>query len=139
LRRERPQTDEACCRASPTTPARSAAGPQDRARAAWDCECRVAARTDCPSFPSRTARADRAHEARRDQDQVFEIPGFEIQETGDNRKDRADRQRFPASTGLQSQRGRNIDSLYVLSKIAASRHWPVHNSLTGSTISRLWP
>jgi hypothetical protein len=70
--------DEACGRASLTTPARSAAGPQDRARAAWDCECRVAARADCPSFPSRTARARRAREARRDQDQVVEIPGFEI-------------------------------------------------------------
>jgi len=103
-------TDEACGRASPTTPARSAAGRRDRVPGAWDCECRVAARADCPSFPSRTARARRAREARRDQDQVVEIPGFEIQETGDNRKDRADRQRFPASTGLQSQRGRNIYS-----------------------------
>ena len=102
-------TDEACDRADPTTPPRSVAGRTRR----FGLGCRVDGGADCPSFPSRTARARRVREARRDQDQVIEIPRFEIQETGDNRKDRADRQRFPASTGLQGQRGQHVGSLHV--------------------------
>ncbi len=48
-------------------PVRSAAGLKDRARAAWDWECHVAVPADCPSFPSQSARALRAHEAEMDQ------------------------------------------------------------------------
>jgi hypothetical protein len=41
------------------------------ARAAWDWECHVAVPADCPSFPSQSARALRAHEAEIDQAQVI--------------------------------------------------------------------
>jgi hypothetical protein len=44
---------------------------------------------------------NRPREAKRDQDQVVEIPGFPRRKIGDNRKAKADRQRFPASAGLQ--------------------------------------
>ena len=89
---------------------RSAAEPQDRARAAWDWECRAAGRADCRSFPSQTARARRAREAERDQAQVIEIPGIEAWNTGDYRTRQADRQRFPASAVLQGKRTEHVGS-----------------------------
>jgi hypothetical protein len=93
-------TDEACGRSGPTVPARSAAGRQDRARGASGWGCRAAAPRDCRSFPWRSARARRAREAKRDQGQVVEIPGFQAWETGHNRSAKAGRRRFPASGGL---------------------------------------
>jgi hypothetical protein len=39
----------------------------------------------------------RAREAKMDQDQVVEIPGVRVRETGDSRRAKADRQGFPAS------------------------------------------
>jgi hypothetical protein len=69
-----------------------------------------------------------------DHDQVVEISGFQFQKTGDNRKPKADRQQFPASAGLQSQRGRNIDSWYVLSKAPV---WhPTWINWQGSALAR---
>ena len=106
-------TDEACGRSDSTAPLRSAAGPQDRARAAWDWECRAAGRQDCRNIPSRNARAYRARGAKRNQDQLIEIPRFRVRKTGDNRRDRADRQLFPTSAGLRDQRGQHVGSLYV--------------------------
>jgi hypothetical protein len=40
-----------------------------------------------------------AHEARRDQDQAIEIPGFPAWETGDSRTAKTDRQGFPGIGG----------------------------------------
>jgi hypothetical protein len=64
-----------------------------------------------------------AREATRDQDQALDILEYRLprtgdnrRKTGDNRRAKADRQRFPASAGLQRERGRDIDSLYVLFK-----------------------
>jgi hypothetical protein len=54
-------TDEACGRADSTALAGSAAGPRDRARAAWDCECRAAdpgvTGTSLGEAPTRVAHA----------------------------------------------------------------------------------
>ena len=102
--RRRAATNEACGRADPTTSARSMAGRGDRARAAWGWLCRVAGPAGCRSFPWRSAHARRAREAKRDQDQVLEIPGFRVWETADNRTAKADRQRFPASAGLRANK-----------------------------------
>jgi hypothetical protein len=99
-------TDAACGRADPTAPARPAAEPRDRARAALDWECSAAARADCRSFPLRNARTRRARDAERDQAQVIEIPGIEAWGTGGYRRTQADRQRFPSSAGLRGERGR---------------------------------
>jgi hypothetical protein len=97
-------TNEACGRADPTTPARSVAGRRGRARAAWGWQCRVAGPAGCRSFPWRSARARLAREAKRDQDQVVEIPGFQVWETAGNGTAKADRQRFPASAGLRADK-----------------------------------
>src|SRR5262249_20541024 len=51
-------------------------------------------------------RARRAREAKRDQDQVFEIPGFPRQETGQNRRAEADRWRFPTKAWSGGTSGR---------------------------------
>ena len=48
------------------------------------------------------ARARRAREAEKDQDQVVEIPGLPTQKTGGNRRTKADRLQFPASAGLRA-------------------------------------
>ena len=90
-------TNEACGGADPTTPARSVVGRRGRARAAWGWQCRAAGPAGCRSFPWQSARARRAHEAKRDQDQVVEIPGFQVWETAGNGTAKANRQRFPAS------------------------------------------
>ncbi len=97
--------DEACGRGTPTAPARSATGPQDRAPAAWDCGCRAAAPAGCRSFPSRTARARCAREAIGDQDQAVDIPGFQVRKAGGNRTAELVRQRFPASARLREDKG----------------------------------
>jgi hypothetical protein len=49
-------TNEACGRADPTTPARSA-GRRGRARAAWGWQCRAAGPAGCRTFPWQIARA----------------------------------------------------------------------------------
>jgi hypothetical protein len=50
-----------------------------------------------PELPlAKRPRASRARD-KRDQDQPIEIPRFRVRKTGDNRKDQADRQLFPAS------------------------------------------
>jgi enoyl-CoA hydratase/isomerase-like protein len=74
-----------------------------RASGAGDWGCSAARRADCRSFPSRSARARRAREAKTDQHQAVEIPRFQVQETGDNRRVQAGRQRFPASVGLRGE------------------------------------
>jgi hypothetical protein len=48
------------------------------------------------------ARAPLAREAKREQDQAVEIPGFQDWKTGDNREARTDRQRFRALAELQA-------------------------------------
>jgi hypothetical protein len=104
-------TDEACGRSDPTAPPPSAAGPQDRARAAWIGDAAwPAARV---AGPRRNARARRARDTMRDQDQPIEILRFRVRKTGDNRKDRADPQIFPTSAGLRDQRDQHVGSLYV--------------------------
>jgi hypothetical protein len=104
----------------------SAAGPRDRARAAWDWECRVDGRAGRRSFPWRNARARQAREANRDQGQPIEIPRFQVRKTGDNRKDRADRQLFPTSAELRDQRDQHVGSLYVPFKGRNSATRPDH-------------
>src|SRR6201987_4347780 len=65
-------------------PPPSAAGPQDRARAAWIGDAAwPAARV---AGPRRNARARRTRDTMRDQDQYIEIPKFRVRKTGDNRK-----------------------------------------------------
>jgi len=76
-------TDEACGRSDPTAPLPSAAGPQNRARGAWIGNAAwPAARV---AGPRRNARARRARNTMRDQDQRIEIPRFRVRKTGDNR------------------------------------------------------
>ena len=55
----------------------------------------------CRNFPWRNARA---RDTTMDQDQLIEIARFRIRKTGDNRKDRADRQLFPTSAALRDSR-----------------------------------
>src|SRR5580704_10017605 len=97
LARRGAATDQACGRADPTAPARPAAAPRDRARAAWDWGCPAAGPGDCRSFLWRSAHARRAREAKRDQDQAIDILQFRIWKAADDMTARADRQRFPTS------------------------------------------
>jgi hypothetical protein len=64
----------------------------------------LAGRGNCRSSPSRAP----AREAQTDQDQVVEIPGFPVRETGDNRRVQVARQRFPASTVAPRQNAASI-------------------------------
>jgi hypothetical protein len=111
--RRGPAADAACGRADPTALARSAAAPPDRGRAACDWGYRAASRVDCRSFPSQTARAHRAREGERDQEQVIEIARFQSRNTGDSRRTKGHWQRFPASTSFRSKRGWDMGSRYV--------------------------
>jgi hypothetical protein len=73
-------------------------------------------RKHCAEFtlrpPAESGRC-RARDATKDQDQPIEIPRFRVWKTGDNRKDRADRQLFPTSAGSGDERGQHVGSPYV--------------------------
>jgi hypothetical protein len=62
VERREATTDEARGRSDPTALQPSAAGPQDRARAARDWGCRAAGSWDYQSFPRRNAHARRARQ-----------------------------------------------------------------------------
>jgi hypothetical protein len=69
-----------------------------------------------PPFVSKPDRA-RAREAKRNQDQGVDFPGFRVQKTGGSRVARADRQRFCGISGRRSKRGPHIGSPYVPFKV----------------------
>src|ERR1700730_15700113 len=57
------------------------------------------------SFPWQSTRARRAREAKKDQDQVIDIPRFRVWGTGDNRADQADRRELLSSVGIRREAG----------------------------------
>jgi ABC-type branched-subunit amino acid transport system ATPase component len=57
-----------------------------------------------------SARARRARETRRDQDQVIEIPGLRVRKAAENRTAKGDRHRFPASGGSSASEGQHVCS-----------------------------
>src|SRR5205085_12188358 len=108
---------------------------------AGDCEYRAAGRADCRSSPSQTARAHRARYEKGDQDQVVEIPRFQVQETGDNRRAKAGRQLFATLAGLRGKRGRHIVHETFWSRRPPSGTPPeaIGKNMADKPPHRLWP